>query len=232
MGNENGEWIMHGMSADDPRCIHTVEQLASFIDEVGFLPLFKNEVPGFSVEEHTEAEFWWSGDVLRDPWEWRGVIAGEKWAAYGKFFDKKAGFISKEWLPYFANARRDGYDFDSLWDEGKAQLRQKRIMEQFETADEIYSNELKQISGYGKGGEKNFDGVLTELQMKTYLCVRDFRRRLNKAGEPYGWAIAVYSTPEHIFGRELVAGAYNEPPAVSRERIAEHLNLMSNILTK
>ena len=33
--------------------------------------------------------------------------------AYGKFFDKKAGFISLEWLPYFANYRRSGYDFDA-----------------------------------------------------------------------------------------------------------------------
>ena len=37
--------------------------------------------------------------------------------AYGKFFDKKSGFISKKWFSYFANYRRDGYDFDALWDE-------------------------------------------------------------------------------------------------------------------
>ncbi len=33
---------------------------------------------------------------------------------------------------------------------------------------EILSNELKEKVGFGKNGEKNFDGVLTELQMQSY----------------------------------------------------------------
>ncbi len=42
---------------------------------------------------------------------WRAVIARRHDIVYGKFFDKKAGFISKKWLPVFANYRRDGYDY-------------------------------------------------------------------------------------------------------------------------
>ena len=41
----------------------------------------------------------------------RAIIARRHDIVYGKFFDKKAGFISKKWLPVFANYRRDGYDF-------------------------------------------------------------------------------------------------------------------------
>ena len=159
---------------------------------------------------------------LRDPWEWRAIIARRGHIAYGKFFDNKAGFIAREWLPVFANARRDGYDFDSLWDDGKAQRRQKLIMDCFSEDTVLFSNELKEKAGFGKGGEKNFDGVLTALQMETYLCVRDFRQRLNKKGEPYGWAIALYCTPEHLFGYDYVRSAYKEDPAVSREKIREH----------
>lgn len=62
------------------------------------------------------------------------------------------GFISLEWFPYFANFRRDGYDFDALWDDGKASVKQKRIMDLFmdENADrELLSTEMKQLSGYG-----------------------------------------------------------------------------------
>ena len=59
------------------------------------LPLFKNEIDGFSAEEHTSALYWWSGDPEQDPWEWRELIARSGQAAYGKFFGKKAGFISK-----------------------------------------------------------------------------------------------------------------------------------------
>ena len=50
MGNESGEWIMHGLEWDNPACIHTVEKAIEHINDVGFLPLFKNEIEGFSLE--------------------------------------------------------------------------------------------------------------------------------------------------------------------------------------
>ena len=214
---------MRGLPWEDPKCIHSVGELTDYINRVGFLPLFKNGIPGFSVEEHTAPEYWWSGDKERDPWEWRGIIAAQGEIAYGKFFDKKAGFISKDWLPVFANARRNGYDFDSLWEEGLAPVREKRVMDAVLTEGEIFSNELRCKAGFSKGGEKNFEGVMTALQMQTYLCVRDFRQRLNKKGAPYGWALAVYCAPESIWGYEHVTGAYAEPPSLSRDRIVERV---------
>ena len=223
MGNENGVWIMRGLPASHPECIHTVEQLEDYVERVGFLPLFRNEIPGFSVEEYTEARWWWSGVTERDPWEWRAIAAAGDRLAYGKFFDKKAGFISKAWLPIFAKARRDGYDFDARWEDEKANYREKRIMDCFDEDTELFSFELKELAGFGKGGEKNFEGVVTALQMQTYLCVRDFRCRLNKKGEPYGWAIAVYSRPEHLWGYDHIAAAYGEAPEVSREQIREQM---------
>lgn len=235
MGNESGTWIMYGVSEDDPECIHTVEEAIEYIDSIGFLPLFRNQIPGFSLEERTVPEYWWSGDIKRDPWEWREIIAGSGRVAYGKFFDKKAGFISKEWLPYFVNYRRDGYDFDALWDDEKASIRQKRIMDLFaeENADaELYSFEMKQRAGFGKGGEKNFDGTITGLEMKMYLCVRDFRQKRNKKGKTYGWPIAVYATPEHVFGREYITSAYREEPEISGKRIAVHMKEIYPIATK
>lgn len=84
--------------------------MISLINETGFLPLFKNEIEGFSAEEHTSSLYWWTGDKEQDPWEWREIIAGTGEVAYGKFFGRKSGFISREWLPVFANFRRDGYD--------------------------------------------------------------------------------------------------------------------------
>lgn len=70
--------------------------------------------------------------------------------AYGKFFDKKAGFISVEWVPVFANYRRDGYDFDALYEDGKAPLKHKKIMSHFiddRVDSEILSNQLKVMAG-------------------------------------------------------------------------------------
>lgn len=226
MPNEQGEWIMYGVSWNNPECIHTVEEAITYIETIGFLPLFKNEIPGFSLEKRTVPEFWWLDDAERDPWIWREVIARSGRVAYGKFFDKKAGFISKEWLPYFVNYRRDGYDFDALWDDEKASRRQKKIMDLFSddtVAGEMYSFEIKRQAGFGKEGDKNFEGTITDLMMKTYLCMSDFRRKKNKKGVEYGWNVAVYATPEHIFGQERVTSAYKEAPETSRERLFQHM---------
>lgn len=113
MALEHGEWILHGRPWEDRRRVRTWQELIQRIDELGFLPLFKNEVEGFSVEEETFDLFWWTGDREQDPWEWRVLIARSGAVAYGKFFGQKAGFISRAWFPAFANYRRDGYDFDA-----------------------------------------------------------------------------------------------------------------------
>jgi hypothetical protein len=231
MGNESGTWIMYGVDWDDPECLHTVKDAIKYINKVGFLPLFKNDIPGFSLEERTVPGYWWCGDPKVDPWEWREIIARSGEIAYGKFFEKKAGFISKKWLPVFANYRREGYDFDALWDDEKASRRQKKIMDVFETTDDIYSNELKQVAGFGKGGEKGFDGTITDLQMKTYLCVKDFRQRKNKKGEYYGWPIAVYAKPEALWGYDTVTSAYKESPSDSGKKILDHMKDIYPIAT-
>ena len=219
MAVENGEWVMRGLDWDDPLRIRTWRELVNWINEVGFLPLFANEVPGFSAEEHTSPKFWWSGNREEDPWDWRELIAATGEVAYGKFFNKKAGFISKEWFPYFANYRRSGYDFDSRWEDELASRRAKKVMDPFLEREELFSFELKELAGFGKGGEKNFEGVVTELQMQTYLTVKDFRQKVNKQGKPYGWSVSVYTTPEKLWDYETVSAAYSEAPEVSRERI-------------
>lgn len=223
MAIENGEWIMRGLDWDDPSRVQTWEELIDLVNELGFLPLFKNEVDGLSAEENTSDLYWWSGDEEQDPWEWRELIARSGQVAYGKFFGKKAGFISKEWFPHFANYRRDGYDFDSRWDEELAPMRQKRIMDRFFEKAEWFSYELKQQAGFGKGGEKNFEGTVTDLQMGGYLLIRDFRRRINRKGAPYGWPISVYTTPEALWGYDHIASAYSTDPAESKMLIYDQI---------
>lgn len=219
MGNEHGKWIMHGVESSSPLCLRSAEELVDYIDNVGFLPLFKNEIPSFSVEEHTVSRYWWSGDVKNDPWEWRRIIAGTGKVAYGKFFGGKAGYISLDYLPDFLNFRRDGYDFDTLWEVGKASFKQKKIMDLFQDGSSYPSYILKGLAGYGRGGESNFEGVVTSLQMQGYLAVSDFCQKVNKKGMPYGWFVSVYATPESIWGKELVTSRYKAEPEDSLKEI-------------
>ena len=230
---ENGEWIIHGLAWDDPDRIRSPKELVSLIKKVGFLPLFGSDVKGFSVEERVSAAHWWTGDREQDPWEWREIIAAGHDVAYGKFFDRKAGFISLEWLPYFANYRRDGYDFDSAWEDSKVSRREKLIMDVLTDKDsegeiiwsdkQILSTELKQLAGFGKGGEKNFPGITTDLMMKTYLVTADFRRRRNKKGAEYGMAVSVLMPPEALWEYDAIASAYSESPYDSWRRIIDRV---------
>lgn len=226
MITENGKWIMCGVRWDDPECLHSIDEAISYINEVGFLPLFSNDIKGFSLEERTVPEYWWCEDPKVDPWIWREMIARDGKIAYGKFFDKKAGFISLEWLSVFVNYRRDSYDFDSLYEDGKAPLKHKKIMTYFldgEKGRKVLSNELKTAAGFNKGGEKGFDGAITNLMMQMYLCNSDFRKRRNKKGQEYGWDVSEYTTPENMWGYDAVTAGYKESAKDSWMKIEGHM---------
>ena len=231
MAVKDGQWIMRGMEWDNPYRIRTWKELVNWINEVGFLPLFANEVKGFSAEEHVSPDYWWTGIREEDPWEWREIIAADHQVAYGKFFGQKAGFISIEWLPYFANFRRSGYDFDAHYEDGLASRREKLIMDLLTRRDEdgdvtfhteeILSTDLKKMAGFGKNKEKNYPGIVTGLQMQTYLVITNFHRRMNKRGEEYGMPVSVMLPPEAIWGYETVTSAYNEKPSESWQKVFE-----------
>ena len=207
----NGQFMMEGCAPHDPTRLDTPEQLLALLRTVGFLPLFANGIPGFSVEEHVPASHWWTGEAS-DPWEWRHMLCSNPELAYGKFFGRKAGFIHRDWFPVFANYRRNGYDFDALYDDGLAPFKWKNAMELFSLDEEAIGKELPASALSG-------EGVKTELQMRTYLIHTAFRQKQNKRGEPYGWHLGWLSTPESKWGYDLVASCYHEEPARSRERI-------------
>ena len=229
----DGQWIMRGLDWNDPYRIRTWQELINWINEVGFLPFFANEIEGFSAEEHVSPDYWWTGIREEDPWEWREIIAAGHQVAYGKFFDRKAGFISLAWLPVFANYRRSGYDFDARWEDGLANRREKAVMDLLTETDDdgdllfpdtqILSTELKKKAGFGKGGLKNYPGIVTGLQMQTYLVISDFRRRVNKRGEEYGMSVSILLPPEAVFGYEAVTAAYDEDPLISWQKIADRV---------
>jgi hypothetical protein len=225
MYERDGVWIMEGLEKHDPKRIKSMDELYEYIETVGFLPLFSSRVPGFSLEELTSSEAWFSGET-EDPWEWRAIAAREGKVVYGKFFGKKAGFISKTWFPYFAAYRRDGYDFDTLYELGMASRKSKLLMDVLEDRAQVPSYELKTEAGFGKNGECGFDGAITNLMMQTYCVISGFERKLNKVGEEYGWPVAVYSAAEHFLGRELVRSQYRLTKEEARAKIMEQMRLL------
>lgn len=78
------------LSKEKFHAINTPTELIELVEEIGFLPFFGNEIPGWSVEEYTPQIVWFEGD---SPWEWRDIVTKEKRIFYGKFFG-----ISKTWF--------------------------------------------------------------------------------------------------------------------------------------
>ena len=198
------------------------EEVVKLTEELGFLPFFRNDIPGFSIEENTPPRLWFSGGE-DGPWEWKGATVRTGRVLYGKFFRGRAGYVSLEWFPDLANYRRDGYDFDSRYDCGMASVRDLNVYDTVSRCGTVLTKKLKSLCGYGRGGEKGFDGVITRLQMQTYVCISDFEYMRDKLGRQYGWGVARYSTPEALFGCESITSAYRREPQESKERIAAHL---------
>ena len=198
------KWTMRGAQESGNRPITDVRALKEYILECGFLPLFRNDVKGFSVEEHVPSASWWTDDALRDPWCWRMTLAEDDELAYGKFFGGNAGFVSKAWFPLFASFRRDGYDFDARADEGLSKSEDKRVMQLFEINPKPDTTFLR-VQSELKG---KFEPTLMRLMQQSYIIIEAFSQRINKSGQPYGWHRSVYTTPEAKWGYEYVTGAY------------------------
>lgn len=219
----DGDWNLKGCTRDDPSRFRSADDVVAKIHEVGFLPLFASAVPGFSVEEHTYAFDWWVDDPDRDPWAWRMKIAARDDIAYGKFFDRKAGFVSLAWFPDFANYRRNGYDFEGLYEDGKMNGRAKKILDALKLDGdavglEMMSGELRKKSAI----EKGFDNAMIDLQMQSFLLISRFQQKRNKRGEEYGWHLPAFKTPETKWGYDAV-NRISESPEASWNRIAEQI---------
>ena len=203
--------------------IKTIKDLENYIEEWGFLPFFAGRIPGFSVEELAHPSIWWQTGDFR-VWDWKGPAIQELKCGYGKFFEKKAGFVSREWFPDFANYRRDGYDYEGLVDDELANYGDRRLYQLVTENEPVLSKDLKSMGNYRKGGNKGFDTVITRLQMQTFVLVNDFKYNTDRYGREYGWGVAEYATPEWLFGEEeFRAATYGSEPEESFERIFAHL---------
>lgn len=214
------------------------EQVEGLIREWGFLPFFKNGIEGFSIEEMTPPELLFGDDFDKGPWQWKGPIISRWESSYGKFFKGKAGYVSLGWLPDFINWRRSVYPLK------KQDKDARHILDVLVENESMISRQLKKASGFTLSRKRKafnpddpskpienrrngmaFDTLIAQLEMGTHVCIADFEYLVSKKGEPYGWGLARYCTPEAMYPdlfpiTERVEG---RTPKDSRKRIIDHL---------
>lgn len=205
--------------------IRSCDELVELIERWGFVPFFKNEIAGFSLEELTPPELWFADDA-EGPWEWKGPAIEASGCAYGKFFRGKAVYISREWYTDFVNMRREGLDFYERYEDGGATYNEKLLYEKLEEAPSLLSRDLKRMGGFGKTGRKGFDTAITKLQMGGYVVTADFEYQRDRYGMPYGIGLARYATAENHFGADFYDTLYTHSPEESSGRIMEHLSAL------
>ena len=207
--------------------IRTREELVELVNEIGFLPFFSGRIEGFSLEENISYDAWyqgrWSGKIHWDAWDWKGQVLQSRELVYGKFFEKKAGFISLKLWPDFCNYRRDGYDFDARSDDGLASYKDKGVVEYIAAAGAALTRDIKDSLNYKNGGNKGFETVITRLQMETYVVPVNYEYSRRKNGDEYGWGNCRYDIAENFWGIKLCRSAYKRSPEESLNRIIRHI---------
>ncbi|MBR0154394.1 MAG: hypothetical protein IJM26_11480 [Lachnospiraceae bacterium] len=204
--------------------IRTIEDVAAAVQRLGFLPFFDNRIPGFSIEEHAAPEAWFGSDD--GIWEWKGPLIRGFGLAYGKFFEKKAVFMTPDFYLDFANYRRDGYDFDARFDDELASFKDKALFDLIDQNAPILSKDLKRLGDYRKGANTGFDTLIVRLQEQGYVLIHDFVYETDRRGRTYGWGVASYSTPEQHFGASFTDHVYDRTPEESYERLLAHLRTL------
>lgn len=192
-------------------------QLEAIVEELGILPFYKSDIPGFSVEECVSNGCCYI-EGIEGPWEWREQLARKGTIAYGKLFNNRSGFVSMAWYPDLCNYRRDGYDYDARYEDGLLTNKGKKILDLLEKRGPQCSSDIKYSIGFSSGKEKGYESAITTLQMQTYIVVNDFTYKHDKTGRKYGWGVAHYSLSEHQFG-EIVKSCYSRTPTESYARL-------------
>lgn len=181
--------------------IYNAAGLMEYIRQMGFLPLLEGDVSGFSAESVVDDECRYvvfpDGGWDWPLWKWKGEIITEGGHVYGKFFNGKAGFVSREWWPDFRNYRRSK---SAPLEEGSIE---ETIVLTLQEQGSMITRELRAACGFtGPKMRSRFDNYVTRLQMDCRLVTEDFVYLTDKHGHEYGWGWSLLTTPEQLYGRE------------------------------
>lgn len=202
------------------RNISTFHELMATIEEMGFLPLLDGGVGGFSAEEMVEpdcryvtyADGGWNWPL----WKWKGPIITEGSIVYGKFFNGKAGFVTRPWWQHLCNWRRGKSG------EPAPGSVEETILLTLQEHGSLITRELRALCGFTGGKMRSrFDTYVTRLQMQCRIVTEDFVYPKDRHGRDYGWGLSLLTNPEHLLGKELCH--CDASPEQSRQLIADHL---------
>lgn len=166
------------------------EGMQSLIREFRLIPFFVSPVPGYSVQEHTPQDLWFSEENL-GPWDWKIECVRSGDIAYGKFLcGGKASFATVDVYRELINWRRSLPKYQPSAD-------QRKVLDYLEEHGSISVPEVRKLMGVTKSAA---DALLSKIQMQTRLVIGDITRVYRGADLKYsGWQRSSFCTPEALF---------------------------------
>ena len=220
-----GDAIMHNYSDFVAELIKAGFSFADGGNNEGVFNLLKY---GWHEEPPDSPIRWHTGDKETDPWEWRIRVLDERNdIAYSKLFFRKAGYITKEWYPYFLSVRRNNKSFEDEYRSGTISHFAKRIYDIVDECGNISLHEIRRIAGFSRADKSKFERALTDLQMKMYLSICGTQQRISQMGKPYAWPSMVFCTTECFFGEEMFERATQISAVEAINKITEQVFILN-----
>ena len=169
------------------------ESMLALIRELGIVPFFSNPIAGYSVEEHTPKDQWFTDENL-GPWDWKIECVRSGDIAYGKFlWGGKASFARADVYRELINWRRPLPKYSPTGD-------QQIVLDYLAEHGSVSVPEVRQLLGVKKSAA---DALLSKLQMQTRIVTGDIERVYRGPALTYnGWQRCSFCSPEALFEDE------------------------------
>ncbi len=166
------------------------EGMLSLIKEYRLIPFFVNPVPGFSIEEHTPSDLWFTEENL-GPWDWKIECIQSGDIAYGKFLcGGKAAFATVDVYREIINWRRSQPKY-------RPDAEQQKVLAYLDEHGSVSVPEVRELLEINK---TRADALLAKLQMQARLITGDITRVYRGPDLRYsGWQRSSFCTPEALF---------------------------------
>ena len=200
------------------------EGMLRLIKEYRLIPFFTNHIPGYSIEEHTPSDLWFTEENL-GPWDWKIECIQSGEIAYGKFLcGGKAAFATVDVYREIINWRRAQTKY-------QPSSEQMRVLEYLDEHGTVSVPEVRRLLGLKKSGA---DALLAKLQMQTRIITGDITRVYRGADLKYsGWQRSSFCTPEALFEEmDFPFPGYKPRTLKSSLTPAESLEYLKETITK
>ena len=123
--------------------------------------------------------------------------------------------------PYFYALFQPRRSIEESWQEGLISPTLLELWNLFEERSLLSTDEIRKHMGVTKTTKTIVDNAIIELQRNYYITVSGSKRKLNKLGQPYGWAANVYDKVDNWVPTEWMMNLEDIKPNTARQKIIE-----------